>query len=113
MVTIPAGSTLTVPTGVTLTVNGTLNIANQSSLAGEGTLEAGENSTFNLTNPDPVISGSDTLTYDGTDHFTDFSLTAPTDKEVVMGKEFAISDDATTEGWRLVEQEIKNAGTYT
>lgn len=109
--TIPAGGTLTVPTGITLTVNGTLNIANQSSLTGSGTLNG--SGAFNLTNPDPVISGSETLTYDGTDHFTDFSLTAPTDKEVVMGKEFAISDDATTEGWRLVEQEIKNAGTYT
>lgn len=111
--TIPAGSTLTVPQGKTLTVNGTLNIANQSSLAGEGTLEAGENSTFNLTNPDPVISGSETLTYDGTDQSGKFTLTAPSGSVEVMGKEFAISGDATTEGWRLVEQEIKNAGSYT
>ncbi|WP_125116614.1 beta strand repeat-containing protein [Agathobaculum sp. Marseille-P7918] len=108
--TIPAGSTLTVPQGKTLTVNGTLNIANQSSLTGSGTLDG--SGAFNLTNPDPVISGSDTLTYDGTDQFNDFSLTAPTGTVTVMGKEFAISDDATTEGWSLVEQEIKNAGTY-
>ncbi|MFR5134228.1 MAG: S-layer homology domain-containing protein [Acutalibacter sp.] len=109
--TIPAGSTLTVPQGKTLTNNGTLNIANQSGLAGEGTLAG--SGAFNLTNPDPVISGSDTLTYDGTDHFNDFSLTAPTDKEVVMGKEFAISSSPSLEGWSLDKLEIKNAGTYT
>ena len=109
--TIPAGGTLTVPTGITLTVNGTLNIANQSSLTGSGTLNGSGN--FYLTNPEPVISGDTELTYDGTDHFTDFSLTAPSGTVTVMGKEFAISDDATTEGWSLVEQEIKNAGTYT
>ena len=109
--TIPAGSTLTVPTGITLTVNGTLNIANQSSLTGSGTLNGSGN--FYLTNPEPVISGDTELTYDGTDHFTDFSLTAPSGTVTVMGKEFAISDDATTDGWSLVEQEIKNAGTYT
>lgn len=111
--TIPAGSTLTVPTGITLTVNGTLNIANQSSLAGEGTLEAGENSTFTMTNPDPVISGSETLTYDGTDHFNDFSLTAPTEAVQVMGKDFTISDSPSLDGWSLNQQEVKNAGTYT
>lgn len=109
--TIPAGSTLNLG-GHTLTVDGTLNIANQSSLAGEGTL-AGDSGTYTMTNPDPVISGSDTLTYDGTDHFTDFSLTAPTDKEVVMGKEFAISSSPSLEGWSLGKQEVKNAGTYT
>ena len=110
--TIPAGSTLNLG-GHTLTVDGTLNIANQSSLAGEGTLEAGENSTLNLTNPEPVISGSETLTYDGTDQFDEFKLEAPTGTVEVMGQPFAISDDATTEDWSLVEQEIKNAGTYT
>ena len=73
--TIPAGSTLNL-SGHTLTVNGTLTIANQSSLAGSGTL-AGDSGTYTMTNPDPVITGSDTLTYDGTDHFNDFSLTAP------------------------------------
>lgn len=109
--TIPAGGTLTVPTGITLTVDGTLNIANQSSLTGSGTLNGSGN--FYLTNPEPVISGDTELTYDGTDHFTDFSLTAPSGTVTVMGKEFAISDDATTDGWSLVEQEIKNAGTYT
>lgn len=110
--TIPAGSTLTVPQGKTLTVDGTLNIANQSSLAGEGTL-AGDSGTYTMTNPDPVISGSETLTYDGTDHFTDFSLTAPSGTVTVMGKEFAISSSPSLEGWSLVEQEIKNAGNYT
>lgn len=111
--TIPAGSTLTVPQGKTLTVDGTLIIANQSSLAGEGTLEAGENSTFNLTNPDPVISGSETLTYDGTDHFTDFSLTAPSGTVEVMGKDFTISSSPSLEGWTLETQVIKDAGNYT
>ena len=111
--TIPAGSTLTVPQGKTLTVNGTLNIANQSSLAGDGTLAAGENSTFTMTNPDPVISGSDTLTYDGTDQFDEFKLEAPTDSVEVMGKEFAISTSASTDGWNLDKLEIINAGDYT
>ena len=111
--TIPSGSTLTVPTGVTLTVDGTLNIANQSSLAGEGTLEAGENSTFNLTNPDPVISGDTELTYDGTDQFDEFKLEAPTGTVEVMEKNFAISDTPSLDGWSLETQVIKDAGTYT
>lgn len=111
--TIPAGSTLTVPQGKTLTVNGTLNIANQSSLKGEGTLEAGENSTFTMTNPDPVISGSDTLTYDGTDQFSKFKLEAPTGTVEVMGQSFTISSSPSLEGWGLGKQEVKNAGTYT
>lgn len=110
--TIPAGSTLTVPQGKTLTVNGTLNIANQSSLTGSGTL-AGDSDTYTMTNPDPVISGSETLTYDGTDHFTDFSLTAPTGTVEVMGKDFAISSSPSLDGWTLETQEIINAGTYT
>lgn len=109
--TIPAGSTLTVPQGKTLTVNGTLNIANQSSLAGDGTLAG--NGTFNLTNPDPVISGSETLTYDGTDQFGEFELEAPTGTVTVMGKNFAISSSPSLEGWSLNQQEIKDAGTYT
>ena len=109
--TIPAGSTLTVPQGKTLTVNGTLNIANQSSLTGSGSLAG--SGAFNLTSPDPVISGSETLTYDGTDHFTDFSLTAPTGTMKVMGKDFAISGSASTEGWTLDKLEIKDAGIYT
>ena len=110
--TIPAGSTLTVPQGKTLTVNGTLNIANQSSLAGEGTL-AGDSGTYTMTNPDPVISGSETLTYDGTDHFNDYTLTAPTGTVTVMGKNFAISDTPSLDGWSLETQVIKDAGTYT
>lgn len=109
--TIPAGSTLTVPQGKTLTVNGTLNIANQSSLTGEGTLDG--SGTFTMTNPDPVISGSETLTYDGTNQFSKFTLTALTAPKVVMGKEFAISTSASTDGWNLGEQEIINAGDYT
>ncbi len=112
--TIPAGSTLTVPQGKTLTVNGTLNIANQSSLAGEGTLAG--NGNFYLTNPDPVISGSETLTYDGTDQSDEFKLEAPTDKEVVMGQAFAISSSPSLEGWsldNLDKLEIKDAGSYT
>ena len=109
--TIPAGSTLTVPQGKTLTVDGTLNIANQSSLTGSGTLNGSGN--FYLTNPEPVISGDTELTYDGTDHFTDFSLTAPTGTVEVMGKDFAISSSPSLEGWSLNQQEIKDAGTYT
>lgn len=109
--TIPAGSTLTVPTGITLTVNGTLNIANQSSLTGSGTLNGSGN--FYLTNPEPVISGSDTLTYDGTDQFSKFQLEAPTGTVKVMEKDFTISSSPSTDGWELVEQEIKNAGNYT
>lgn len=109
--TIPAGSTLNLG-GHTLTVNGTLNIANQSSLAGEGTL-AGDSGAFNLTNPDPVISGSETLTYDGTDQFDEFKLEAPTEAVQVMGKDFTISGSASLEGWSLDKLEIKNAGTYT
>lgn len=109
--TIPAGSTLTVPQGKTLTVNGTLNIANQSSLAGDGTLDG--SGAFNLTNPEPVISGDTELTYDGTDQSGKFTLTAPTDTVEVMGQSFTISDDATTEGWSLETQEIKDAGNYT
>ncbi|HIZ30042.1 MAG TPA: hypothetical protein H9813_02260, partial [Candidatus Fournierella merdipullorum] len=109
--TIPAGSTLTVPQGKTLTVNGTLNIANQSSLAGDGTLAG--NGTFNLTNPDPVISGSETLTYDGTDQFDEFKLEAPTGTVQVMGKDFAISSSPSLDGWTLETQKIINAGTYT
>ena len=109
--TIPAGSTLTVPQGKTLTVDGTLNIANQSSLTGNGSLAG--SGAFNLTNPDPVISGDTALTYDGTDHFTDFSLTAPTGTMKVMGKDFAISGSASTEGWTLDKLEIKDAGIYT
>ncbi len=111
--TIPAGSTLTVPQGKTLTVNGTLNIANQSSLKGEGTLEAGENSTFTMTNPDPVISGDTALTYDGTDQFSKFQLEAPTEAVQVMGKNFTISSSPSLDGWNLGKQEIINAGTYT
>ncbi|HIX21352.1 MAG TPA: hypothetical protein H9984_03215 [Candidatus Parabacteroides faecavium] len=111
--TIPAGSTLTVPQGKTLTVNGTLNIANQSSLTGDGTLAAGENSTFTMTNPDPVISGSDTLTYDGTNQFGKFDLEAPTGTVEVMGQDFTISGSASLEGWSLDTQVIKNAGTDT
>lgn len=111
VVTIPAGSTLTVPQGKTLTVNGTLNIANQSSLTGSGTLNGSGN--FYLTNPEPVISGSDTLTYDGTDQFSKFTLTAPTGTVEVMGKAFNISDSPSLDGWTLETQEIINAGTYT
>ena len=109
--TIPAGSTLTVPTGITLTVNGTLNIANQSSLTGDGTLDG--SGAFNLTNPDPVISGSDTLTYDGTDQSGKFTLTAPTAPKVVMGKVFNISESPNFEGWIFIKPKIKDAGTYT
>lgn len=109
--TIPAGSTLNL-SGHTLTVNGTLTIANQSSLAGSGTL-AGDSGTYTMTNPDPVITGSDTLTYDGTDHFNDFSLTAPTGTVEVMGKDLTISDSPSLEGWSLETQGIINAGTYT
>lgn len=109
--TIPAGSTLTVPQGKTLTVNGTLNIANQSSLTGSGTLNGSGN--FYLTNPEPVISGDTELTYDGTDHFTDFSLTAPTGTVKVMEKDFTISSSPSLVGWSLETKEIKNAGTYT
>ena len=109
--TIPAGGTLTVPTGITLTVNGTLNIANQSSLTGSGTLNGSGN--FYLTNPEPVISGSDTLTYDGTDQFSKFTLTAPTGTVEVMGQSFTISSSPSLKGWSLNQQEVKNAGTYT
>lgn len=109
--TIPAGGTLTVPTGITLTVNGTLNIANQSSLTGSGTLNGSGN--FYLTNPEPVISGDTELTYDGTDHFTDFSLTAPSGTVEVLNHEFTISSSATIADWTLETQEIINAGTYT
>ena len=108
--TIPAGSTLTVPQGKTLTVNGTLNIANQSSLTGSGSLAG--SGAFNLTNPDPVISGSDTLTYDGTDQFSKFTLTAPTGTVEVMGQSFTISGSPSL-GWSLETQVIKNAGTDT
>ena len=109
--TIPAGSTLTVPQDITLTNNGTLNIANQSSLAGDGTLAG--NGTFNLTNPEPVISGSETLTYDGTDQFSKFKLEAPSGTVTVMGKDFTISSSPSLDGWNLGKQEIINAGTYT
>ena len=108
--TIPAGSTLTVPQGKTLTVNGTLNIANQSSLTGSGSLAG--SGAFNLTNPDPVISGSDTLTYDGTNQFGKFTLTAPTGTVEVMGQSFTISGSPSL-GWSLETQVIKNAGTDT
>ena len=116
--TIPSGAVVTIPEGSTLnlgshtlTNNGTLNIANQSSLTGNGSLAG--SGAFNLTNPDPVISGDTALTYDGTDHFTDFSLTAPSGTVTVMGKDFAISSSPSLEGWNLVEQEIINAGSYT
>ena len=108
--TIPAGSTLTVPQGKTLTVNGTLNIANQSSLTGSGSLAG--SGAFNLTNPDPVISGSDTLTYDGTNQFSKFTLTAPTGTVEVMEQSFTISGSPSL-GWSLETQVIKNAGTDT
>ena len=108
--TIPAGSTLTVPQGKTLTVNGTLNIANQSSLTGSGSLAG--SGAFNLTNPDPVISGSETLTYDGTDQSSQFTLTAPTATEVVMEKVFNISESPNFEGWTFISPKIKDAGTY-
>ena len=111
VVTIPAGSTLTVPQGKTLTVNGTLNITNQSSLTGSGSLAG--SGAFNLTNPDPVISGSETLTYDGTDQFSKFKLEAPTGTVEVMGKDFTISSSPSLVGWSLETKEIKNAGTYT
>lgn len=109
--TIPAGSTLTVPQDITLTNNGTLNIANQSSLTGSGSLAG--SGTFNLTNPEPVISGSETLTYDGTDQFNNFSLTLPTDTVEVLNHEFTISSSATIADWSLETKEIKNAGNYT
>ena len=111
VVTIPAGSTLTVPQGKTLTVDGTLNIANQSSLTGSGSLAG--SGTFNLTNPEPVISGSDTLTYDGTDQSGKFTLTAPSGTVTVMGQSFTISSSPSLESWSLNQQEVKNAGTYT
>lgn len=111
VVTIPAGSTLTVPQGKTLTVNGTLNIANQSSLTGSGTLNGSGN--FYLTNPEPVISGSETLTYDGTDQFSKFKLEAPTGTVEVMGKDFTISSSASISDWSLETQVIKDVGTYT
>ena len=111
VVAIPAGSTLTVPEGVTLTVEGGLTLYNQSSLAGEGTLDG--NGTFNLTNPDPVISGDTALTYDGTDHFTDFSLAAPSEAVPVMGQNFTISNTPSLDGWNLDKLEIINAGDYT
>lgn len=111
VVTIPAGSTLTVPQGKTLTVDGTLNIANQSSLTGSGSLAG--SGAFNLTNPEPVISGSDTLTYDGTDQSGKFTLTAPSGTVTVMGQSFTISSSPSLEGWSLNQQEVKNAGTYT
>ena len=109
--TIPAGSTLTVPQGKTLTVDGTLNIANQSSLTGSGSLAG--SGAFNLTNPDPVISGSETLTYDGTDQFSKFKLEAPTGTVEVMGQSFTISSSPSLEGWSLETQVIKDAGNYT
>ena len=109
--TIPAGSTLTVPQGKTLTVDGTLNIANQSSLTGSGSLAG--SGAFNLTNPEPVISGSETLTYDGTDQFSKFKLEAPTKAVQVMGKDFTISSSPSLEGWTLETQVIKDAGNYT
>lgn len=109
--TIPEGSTLTVPQGKTLTVNGTLNIANQSSLTGEGTLAG--SGAFNLTNPDPVISGSETLTYDGTDQFSKFKLEAPSGTVEVMGQSFTISSSPSFDGWTLETQVIKDVGTYT
>ena len=109
--TIPAGSTLTVPTGITLTVNGTLNIANQSSLTGSGLLAG--SGAFNLTNPDPVISGGDDLIYDGTDQSGKFTLTALTAPKVVMGKVFNISESPNFEGWIFIKPKIKDAGTYT
>lgn len=109
--TIPAGSTLNLG-GHTLTNDGTLNIANQSSLAGEGTL-AGDSGTYTMTNPDPVISGDTELTYDGTDHFKDYTLTAPSGSVEVMGKNFAISSSPILDGWTLETQEIKDAGSYT
>lgn len=112
VVTIPAGSTLTVPQGKTLTVEGGLTLYNQSSLAGSGSL-AGDSGTFTMTNPDPVITGDTELTYDGTDQFSKFKLEAPTGTVEVMGKNFTISSSASTDGWELVEQEIKNAETYT
>lgn len=108
--TIPAGSTLNLG-GHTLTNDGTLNIANQSSLTGSGTLNGSGN--FYLTNPEPVISGSDTLTYDGTDQFSKFTLTAPTGTVEVMGKDFTISSSPSLEGWSLETQVIKDAGNYT
>ena len=80
------------------------DLTGSGSLAGSG--------AFNLTNPDPVISGSDTLTYDGTDQFDEFKLEAPSGSVEVMGKVFAISTSASTDGWNLVEQEIINAGDY-
>ena len=116
--TIPEDVTLTIPSGSTLnlgghilTVEGTLNIANQSSLAGEGTLDG--SGTFTMTNPDPVISGSETLTYDGTDQSGKFTLTAPTAPKVVMGKVFNISESPNFEGWIFIKPKIKDAGTYT
>lgn len=109
--TIPAGSTLTVPQDITLTNNGTLNIANQSSLTGSGSLAG--SGAFYLTNPDPVISGSETLTYDGTDQFSKFTLTAPSGSVQVMEKDFTISDSPSLDGWNLETKVIKDAGTYT
>ena len=66
-----------------------------------------------MTNPDPVISGSDTLTYDGTDQFSKFQLEAPTGTMKVMGKDFTISSSPILDGWTLETLEIINAGTYT
>ena len=108
--TIPAGSTLDLG-GHTLTNNGTLTIADQSSLTGEGSLAG--SGTFTLTNPDPVISGSETLTYDGTDQFDKFKLEAPTGSVEVMGQNFAISGSVSLDGWSLDTQVIKDAGDYT
>ena len=108
--TIPSGSTLNLG-GHTLTNNGTLNIANQSSLAGSGSLAGTGN--FYLTNPDPVISGDTALTYDGTNHFDEFKLEAPSGTVTVMGHNFNISNTPSLDGWSLETQEIKNAGNYT
>ncbi len=108
--TIPAGSTLNLG-GHTLTVDGTLNIANQSSLTGSGSLAG--SGAFNLTNPDPVISGDTALTYDGADQFDEFKLEAPSGSVEVMGQSFTISSSPILDGWTLETQVIKDVGTYT
>ncbi len=107
--TVNEGGKLNVNEDNTLTNNGTLTIYEASCLNGEGTLDgSGE---FRIATPFPKLENS-TLTYNGTDRFDSLCLVSAegAEEQTIKGKTFTPIDLVE---WKIEEQEIKNAGTYS
>ena len=103
---IPEGATLMIPAGVALTNNGTMYIHDKASLTGAGPL-AGDGD-FLIDVCEDMITGTEGLTYTGTDYTDQIKLEGTI---TLCGVEFT----ADTEGWmRSIQPEVvKNAGDYT